>query len=125
LSTSFELVAITDGRTEILEHTSYALRLDPIFYWLPFARWIVHENNGRVLTHIRINRNEPSERIGVSGRSTDTTPGERPQSKANRNAEDALEGDASNVRMANADLHCQMNNSGGTMDRRPLSGLPT
>jgi hypothetical protein len=53
LSTSFELVPLTDGRTEILEHTSHALRLDPIFYWLPFARWIVHENNARVLAHIR------------------------------------------------------------------------
>jgi uncharacterized membrane protein YhaH (DUF805 family) len=53
LSTSFELVPLTDGRTEILEHTSHTLRLDPIFYWLPFARWIVHENNARVLAHIR------------------------------------------------------------------------
>ncbi|MBO0758152.1 MAG: hypothetical protein J2P54_20075 [Bradyrhizobiaceae bacterium] len=53
LSTSFELIPLTDGRTEILEHTSHALRLDPIFYWLPFARWIVHQNNGRVLAHIR------------------------------------------------------------------------
>lgn len=53
LSTSFELIPLTDGRTEILEHTSHALRLDPIFYWLPFARWIVHENNARVLAHIR------------------------------------------------------------------------
>jgi hypothetical protein len=53
LSTSFELVRLTDGRTEILEHTSHALRLEPIFYWLPFARWIVHENNAGVLAHIR------------------------------------------------------------------------
>jgi hypothetical protein len=53
LSTSFELVPLTDARTEILEHTSHLLRLDPILYWLPFARWIVHENNTRVLAHIR------------------------------------------------------------------------
>jgi hypothetical protein len=53
LSTSFELVPLADDRTEILEHTSHALRLDPVLYWLPFARWIVHENNARVLAHIR------------------------------------------------------------------------
>lgn len=52
-STSFELSPQTDGRTEILEHTSHALRLDPVFYWLPFACWIVHANNTRVIAHIR------------------------------------------------------------------------
>jgi hypothetical protein len=52
-STSFELVPHPDGRTEINERTSHELRLDPIFYWLPFARWMVHENNARVLEHIK------------------------------------------------------------------------
>jgi hypothetical protein len=52
-SMSFELVPRSDGRTEIVEQTSHELRLDPIFYWLPFARLIVHENNARVLEHIR------------------------------------------------------------------------
>jgi uncharacterized membrane protein YhaH (DUF805 family) len=51
--TSFELVSLSDGRTEIIERTSHQLRLDPVFYWLPLARWIVHENNARVLDHIR------------------------------------------------------------------------
>jgi hypothetical protein len=37
----------------MLERTSHALRLDEILYWLPFARWIVHENNVRALAHIR------------------------------------------------------------------------
>jgi len=27
--------------------------LDPVLYWLPLARWMVHENNARVLAHIR------------------------------------------------------------------------
>ena len=51
--TSFELVSLSDDRTEIIERTSHQLRLDPVFYWLPLARWIVHENNARVLDHIR------------------------------------------------------------------------
>jgi hypothetical protein len=53
VSTSFELLPQADGRTEIIEESSHRLRLDPIFYWLPFARLIIHENNARVLTHIR------------------------------------------------------------------------
>jgi hypothetical protein len=53
ISTSFELLERADGSTEIIERTAHQLRLDPILYWLPLARWVVHENNMRVLTHIR------------------------------------------------------------------------
>jgi hypothetical protein len=42
------------GETEIVERTSHELKLDPVFYWLPLARWMVHENNARVLDHIRV-----------------------------------------------------------------------
>ena len=41
ISTSFELVRRSDGHTDILERTSHELRLDPVPYWLPMARWIV------------------------------------------------------------------------------------
>ncbi len=54
ISTSFELVPRPDGGTEIVARTSHELRLDPVPYWLPMARWIVHQNNARVLEHIRI-----------------------------------------------------------------------
>jgi hypothetical protein len=53
ISTSFELVRRSDGGTDIVERTSHELRLDPVAYWLPMARWIVHQNNARVLEHIR------------------------------------------------------------------------
>jgi hypothetical protein len=53
LYTSLELVRRPNGYTEIIERTSHELRLDPVLYWLPMARWVVHENNGRVLAHIR------------------------------------------------------------------------
>jgi uncharacterized membrane protein YhaH (DUF805 family) len=52
-TTSFELLARPGDRTEIIERTSHELKLDPVFYWLPMARWIVHENNARVLAHIK------------------------------------------------------------------------
>jgi uncharacterized membrane protein YhaH (DUF805 family) len=51
--TSFELAPRPDGRTEIIERTSHELKLDPVPYWLPMARWVVHANNARVLRHIR------------------------------------------------------------------------
>jgi uncharacterized membrane protein YhaH (DUF805 family) len=50
---SFDLSPQPDGRTKVIERTSHTLKLDPAFYWLPLARWIVHENNTRVLEHIR------------------------------------------------------------------------
>lgn len=53
LVTSFELVARADGHTDLIERTSHELRLNPVLYWLPMARWVVGENNARVLAHIR------------------------------------------------------------------------
>jgi uncharacterized membrane protein YhaH (DUF805 family) len=52
-TTSFELQPRAGGRTRIVERTAHELRLDPVFYWLPLARWVVDANNARVLTHIR------------------------------------------------------------------------
>jgi hypothetical protein len=52
-STSFELSERPNGRTEIIERTSHELRLDPVLYWLPMARWVVQKNNARVLVHVR------------------------------------------------------------------------
>jgi hypothetical protein len=43
----------SDGHTDVIERTSHELRLEPVLYWLPLARWVVHENNARVLAHIR------------------------------------------------------------------------
>lgn len=51
--TSFELVPLAGDRTRIIERTSHRLRLDPVVYWLPMARYVVHENNARVLAHIK------------------------------------------------------------------------
>ena len=51
--TSFDLARRPDGGTEIIERTFHQLKLDPAYYWLPMARWIVRENNARVLAHIQ------------------------------------------------------------------------
>jgi uncharacterized membrane protein YhaH (DUF805 family) len=51
-NTSFELVRRASG-TEVIEHTSHELRLEPVLYWLPLARSIVAANNARVLRHLK------------------------------------------------------------------------
>jgi uncharacterized membrane protein YhaH (DUF805 family) len=51
--TSFELIPIEGGVTQIVERTSHELKLDPALYWLPFARFMVNTNNARVLRHIK------------------------------------------------------------------------
>jgi hypothetical protein len=50
---SYELVAKSEGRTELVLRSSHELRLDPAPYWLPMARLIVALNNGRVLRHMK------------------------------------------------------------------------
>jgi hypothetical protein len=52
-STSFELDMLANGHTWVIENTVHELKLGPVLYWLPLARWIIHQNNSRVLAHIR------------------------------------------------------------------------
>jgi hypothetical protein len=51
--TSFELAPGAGGGAEIVERTSHELRLEPVLYWLPLARWVVHANNARVLAYLK------------------------------------------------------------------------
>lgn len=51
--TRFDLVPQPDGGTQIVEHTSHLLKLEPVLYWLPMVRLIVHMNNSRVLRHVK------------------------------------------------------------------------
>jgi hypothetical protein len=51
--TSFELIPLSNGHTKIIESTSHELKLDPVLYWLPMARWVVDLNNARVLAHLK------------------------------------------------------------------------
>ncbi|MBV8754881.1 MAG: SRPBCC family protein [Hyphomicrobiales bacterium] len=53
VSMSFELRPRANGETDLVERSSHELRLEPVLYWLPMARWVVHANNARVLAHIR------------------------------------------------------------------------
>jgi len=53
VTTTFEIVPLGHGRSLVREHTEHELKLDPVLYWMPFARWIIHQNNARVLDSVR------------------------------------------------------------------------
>lgn len=52
MSMSFEIQLRANGSV-LMERTSHELKLDPLWYWLPLARWMVEQNNARVLAHIK------------------------------------------------------------------------
>jgi hypothetical protein len=51
--TRFDLADGGGGGTEVIELTSYELKLEPVLYWLPLARWVVRMNNARVLAYLK------------------------------------------------------------------------
>lgn len=63
ISTSFELLDQGNGRTQLVVRTSHDLKLEPIFYWLPLARWVIRQNNDRVLMQIKL-QSERNHSIG-------------------------------------------------------------
>ncbi|MEA2928146.1 MAG: hypothetical protein QOG38_574, partial [Hyphomicrobiales bacterium] len=63
-ATSFELAPREDGTIEVTLRSSHEIRLDPLLYWMPLARWMVAKNNARVLAHIR----HQAERSAHAGR---------------------------------------------------------
>ena len=51
--TSFELEPLPGGRTRLTARAEHVLRIDPIPYWEPIARWAVRDNMSRVMRDIR------------------------------------------------------------------------
>jgi uncharacterized membrane protein YhaH (DUF805 family) len=52
-TTSFELALRGEGIVEVTLRSSHEMRLDPLLYWMPFARWMIAANNARVLAHVK------------------------------------------------------------------------
>lgn len=51
LDARFTITRLEDGRTRLSLATRHTLGLDPVFYWLPIAKWAIHANKTRVLAH--------------------------------------------------------------------------
>ena len=52
VETRFELTPLAGGETRLTITASHVLRLDPVLYWEPLARWAVRSNMSRVLRDI-------------------------------------------------------------------------
>ena len=53
LWTSFEIEDLPGGRTRLTARAAHVLRIEPVLYWTPIARWAVRENMSRVMSDIR------------------------------------------------------------------------
>ena len=51
--TRFVLDPTADGGTRLTASAAHVLRIEPVLYWEPMARWAVHANAARVLRHIK------------------------------------------------------------------------
>jgi hypothetical protein len=49
----FRIEPMPDHRTRLVLESDHQLKLEPRLYWIPVARWIVGENDDRVLRHIK------------------------------------------------------------------------
>jgi hypothetical protein len=52
VETSFDLQPLRNGCTRLTAHATHVLRMDPVLYWEPVARWAIHLNVARVLSDI-------------------------------------------------------------------------
>lgn len=51
--THFDLIPLPGGRTRLTVSAGHVLRIDPVLYWGPIARWAIGQNVGRVLSDVR------------------------------------------------------------------------
>ncbi|MBV9883474.1 MAG: SRPBCC family protein [Sphingomonadaceae bacterium] len=52
-ATGFILLPLPGGRTRLVVEAEHVLRLDPVLYWEPVARWAIGRNLERVLADLR------------------------------------------------------------------------
>lgn len=50
--TRFDLEPLANGGTRLTAHATHVLKMDPVLYWEPVARWAIHLNVTRVLRDI-------------------------------------------------------------------------
>ena len=52
-TTRFEIETLAAGKSRLTVHASHRLRIDPVLYWEPLARWAIGKNVTRVLESIK------------------------------------------------------------------------
>ena len=61
--TRFTLHPVAGGRTRLTVQADSVLRMDPVLYWQPLARWAVRENLRRVLNDVRLKAEKRAEAL--------------------------------------------------------------
>jgi len=67
-SASFDLATLPGGGTRLTASTAHMLRMDPVLYWEPMARWAIHVNVLRVLKDIGLKAKAYSAANNTGGR---------------------------------------------------------
>ena len=52
-TTRFEIKTLAAGKSKLTVHATHRLRIDPVLYWEPLARWAIDKNVTRVLASIK------------------------------------------------------------------------
>nr|MDQ4086886.1 hypothetical protein [Pseudomonadota bacterium] len=52
-TTRFDLEPLPGGGTRLTARAAHVLRLDPVLYWEPLARWAIRANTARVLADLK------------------------------------------------------------------------
>lgn len=58
------LTPLAGGRTRLTLDTSHELSLQPSYYWMPMARWVVRENKARVLAQMKAQAEQSASAAG-------------------------------------------------------------
>jgi hypothetical protein len=53
-SEHIDIAALQGGRTRLTIRAAHMLRIDPVIYWEPIARWAIRTNVRRVLVDAKI-----------------------------------------------------------------------
>ena len=46
-------LSLRGGGTRLTIRAAHVLRIDPVLYWEPIARWAIHQNIARVMEDVR------------------------------------------------------------------------
>ena len=65
--TRFDLEPLANGGTRLTARATHILKMDPVLYWEPVARWAIHLNVMRVLRDIQVKAIADGTDIGRSG----------------------------------------------------------
>jgi hypothetical protein len=59
-ATRFEIEALSAGKSKLVVYATHQLRIDPVLYWEPLARWAIGMNVTRVLSSIKGTAERPT-----------------------------------------------------------------